>query len=234
MADVPIVNRSMVAAPKNYQLPQGQEILLKAVRAEIDGTAAGGSYLPALQLVSDAGDVMWTAVDTSNAQAAGGTQSVSWFPGLGGQQIALPLPGQILQGYGGAFAAADFSWTGPSFTLLSTGFPSNPNFTKISNTSALWFALNGDFNPAGAPDVLSLCLAIDGALEENIFAHVSTASTIISISWSKIRGLGHTSNAPLAAGAHTFDVKVSSASNAGTKTLLCSTSCDFMVTEFEP
>lgn len=80
MPDVPIVNRTTTAAPKDYTLPQSQEILLKAVRAEFDGTGAATSFLPALQLVSDAGDVMFTAVLTSTSVAAGGSASVSWFP----------------------------------------------------------------------------------------------------------------------------------------------------------
>lgn len=82
MPDVPIVNRASVTAPKDYTLPQSQEIILKAVKADIDGTGAGGTWLPALQLVSNNGDVMWTACDTSSPQAAGGSVTVTWFPGV--------------------------------------------------------------------------------------------------------------------------------------------------------
>lgn len=82
MPDVPIVNRATITAPKDYTLPQSQEILLKSVRADIDGTGAAGSFLPALQLLSSDGLVMWTAVDTSSPQAAGVSASVTWFPGV--------------------------------------------------------------------------------------------------------------------------------------------------------
>lgn len=79
MPDVAIANRNTSAAPKDYVLPYAQEILIKAVTADIDGTSAAGQYLPALQILSDAGDVMWTAVDTSTVIAAGASVSPSWF-----------------------------------------------------------------------------------------------------------------------------------------------------------
>lgn len=82
MADLPIVNRAMVTAPKDYTLPQSQEIILKCVRATIDGSGAAGSFLPALQLVSNNGDVMWTAINASQTVTAGGSVNVTWFPGV--------------------------------------------------------------------------------------------------------------------------------------------------------
>lgn len=88
MADVPIVNRATTTAPKDYTLPQSQEILLRAVRADIDGTGAAGVFLPALQLLSPDGVVMWTAVDPNLSVAAGASASVSWFPGVTSQAIA--------------------------------------------------------------------------------------------------------------------------------------------------
>lgn len=82
MPNTPIVNRQIAAAPKDYTLPQSQEIILNAVHADIDGSAAGSGFLPALQLISNAGDVMWTAIDTNVTVAAGGSASVTWFPGV--------------------------------------------------------------------------------------------------------------------------------------------------------
>lgn len=82
MPDVSIVNSTITAAPKDYAVPGTQELLLKAVRASIDGTAAGSAFLPALQLIDPGGHVMWTAVDRSNPVAGGGTADVSWFPGV--------------------------------------------------------------------------------------------------------------------------------------------------------
>lgn len=102
MPDVPIVNRATAAAPKDYTLPQSQEILIKAVRAEFDGTGAAGPFLPALQLVSNNGDVMFTAVLTSASVAAGGSASVSWFPlkkSIAGAPAPSPNPLGTLWGW---------------------------------------------------------------------------------------------------------------------------------------
>lgn len=88
MPDVSIVNSTITGTPKNYQVPGTQELLVKAVRASIDGSAAASSFLPALQLIDPAGHVMWTAVNTSQTVAAGGTADVSWFPGISkGQSV---------------------------------------------------------------------------------------------------------------------------------------------------
>ena len=82
MADVAIVNRAVISAPKTYTLGANEELALKAVRAVIDGTGAGGSFLPTLQLVAPDETVMWESAPTGSI-AAGGSADVSWFPGLG-------------------------------------------------------------------------------------------------------------------------------------------------------
>lgn len=84
MADDALVSNASVTAPKNYTVPQAQEIVVKAVRASIDGTSASGTFLPALQMIAPNGDVMWTAVDRSNSLAAGASADVTWFPRVGG------------------------------------------------------------------------------------------------------------------------------------------------------
>ena len=95
MPDVGLVANAVVTAPKNYTVPDAQEILLKSVRAAIDGTGAGGSFLPALQLVAPDGTIMWTA--TQSAVAAGGSADCTWFPvggssGGGGTTTGLFWP----------------------------------------------------------------------------------------------------------------------------------------------
>jgi hypothetical protein len=84
MPDVAIVNTTVTTTPTDYTVPGTQEIIVKAVRASIDGSGAASSYLPALQLLDSAGHVMWTAVNTASPVAAGASADVSWFPGLGG------------------------------------------------------------------------------------------------------------------------------------------------------
>lgn len=107
MADISIANRATVPAPNDYVVADAQDLLVKAVRAVINGAAAGGTYLPALQLISPAGDIMWTAVPPSNV-AAGVSVDVSWFPwggGLGQATATTPSGGGGGGGGGGAPAA---------------------------------------------------------------------------------------------------------------------------------
>lgn len=94
MADVAIVSRATVAAPKDYTLAAGEELALKAVRASVDGSGAGGSFLPALQLVAPDGTVMWTACDPANVFAAGASADVTWFPGVTANPFAPNTGGQ--------------------------------------------------------------------------------------------------------------------------------------------
>lgn len=92
MADVPIVSRATVAAPKDYVIPNSQEIAPKAIRAVIDGTGAAGTFIPALQLIAPGGDVMWTALDRNLQLGVGTVASVSWFPRVVGQTVVLGGP----------------------------------------------------------------------------------------------------------------------------------------------
>lgn len=83
MADVSLVARNIAGAPKDYLVPGAQEFILKAVTANVDGSGAAGAFLPALQMINPAGDVMWTAVARSVPVAAGASANISWFPGGG-------------------------------------------------------------------------------------------------------------------------------------------------------
>lgn len=227
---VSISRKGPVSVPYTYTLSTTEAWQPEMVTATFDGTGASGTFVPCLSVYAQDGTLLGRFPAT--AVAPTNTAEVTWAPFL--TQSLQEIPGAILQGYAGQQTVSAFTWTGPSFTLLSSGFPVNNTFTKISPTSALQIHLNGDFTPAGAPDTLSLALIIDGVIEENIFTQVSQAGNIISIAWSKIRGLGNTSEPPLAGGPHTFDVQVSSASNSGTKTFRCNGAADLQVIEFEP
>lgn len=71
------------AAPYAYPVPASLLFNLLAVRAVFDGTSASGPFLPAVQLVSDAGVVM--AQVEGQAVAAGGSADVTFAPFLGEQ-----------------------------------------------------------------------------------------------------------------------------------------------------
>lgn len=83
MADIAIIDPKVAAAPEDYTLPGAQEILLRAVGCTVNGANAGAAFLPALQMLDPSGNVMWTAVNTSQPLAVGGSALVSWFPGGG-------------------------------------------------------------------------------------------------------------------------------------------------------
>lgn len=90
MSDVSIRQTAVTAAPLDYKVPGAQEILPKAVSANMDGTSALVPWFPCLQLLDPAGNVMFSAVAPSS-QAAGASADVTWFPGL----ISLASQAQV-------------------------------------------------------------------------------------------------------------------------------------------
>ena len=97
-----------VAAPAAWVLPDSVVLELEATRAIFDGSGATVSFLPTFDVISDAGDVVYSA-PVAAAIAAGGSADVSWFPwrrGLAGSvQPKPPNPLGVL------FAWYDFADT---------------------------------------------------------------------------------------------------------------------------
>lgn len=81
MADVAVLAPASGAVPRDYTVPGAQEILPKAVSAQMDGSAAGSPWFPCLQVLDPGGHVMFTAI-AGAAIAAGASADVSWFPGV--------------------------------------------------------------------------------------------------------------------------------------------------------
>lgn len=77
-ATIQISGLGSSSAPLDYKLSGEQEFYLAAVRAIFDGTGAAGSFLPAVQLLSPAGTVMWQTEGTT--VLAGGSADASFFP----------------------------------------------------------------------------------------------------------------------------------------------------------
>lgn len=133
MADISIVAAAVAPAPQDYTLPGAQELLLRAVGCTINGSAAAGAFIPALQLVDPAGHVMFTAANTSKPVAAGGTALVSWFPG-GGVDNA---------GSGGGSSGGISSLASPTGTLL-VGSPTGPAATVDMPVTGVGAGTYGD------------------------------------------------------------------------------------------
>lgn len=81
MADVQLLSSDVDAAPKEYTLPAGQELVLKALYAEYDGSGAGAAWLPTVQIVSDSGHVA-ASIPMDASVAAAASVVATWGPFL--------------------------------------------------------------------------------------------------------------------------------------------------------
>lgn len=81
MADVQIVAAASSAAPKDYDIPQTNDLQLIECYAEYDGSSASTEYLPALEIISDSGHTVGIHpfIGSTNP-AAGASVTASWFP----------------------------------------------------------------------------------------------------------------------------------------------------------
>lgn len=124
MADIALLAPGVSDAPEGYQIPGAQEIIVKAVTANYDGTNAAGDFVPTLQVIAPNGSIL-ASCPTSITVAAGGTADVSWFPRSG---VASSSPGggitEIESADGSVTISSPF---GPT-TDLSVNFPPPPVF----------------------------------------------------------------------------------------------------------
>jgi len=133
-ADVQILGTGSKAAPLDYVLPSGSELVLKAVRADFNGAGAASAFLPALEIISDAGHSVGV-YPTDVAVAAGGSASVSFAPFLRNAAAAATstsLPSAVIDQLVDPFA--------------DTGF----NLTAISMNSAHFFTNDATVFDVGA------------------------------------------------------------------------------------
>lgn len=82
MADIALLAPGVSDAPEGYQVPGAQEIIIKAVTANYDGSSAAGSFIPTLQVIAPNGAIL-ASCPTSTAVVAGASADVSWFPRSG-------------------------------------------------------------------------------------------------------------------------------------------------------
>ena len=175
MADVAIVNRATVTAPKDYTLASNEELVLKAVRALVDGTGAGGSFIPVLQLVAPDGTVMWQGFPGVTV-AAGGSVDVSWFPAVTSEEEAATVAGVtteqlFLDSPTGSVTAS---------TVLVSG---QPYIIVVQGTYSIWNEAidvgtpNADaMFPGSTAGRVSTQVGLDA---ESIFAHPHDATVTI-------------------------------------------------------
>lgn len=79
--DTPILAAGIAAAPVDYTVPNAQELVLLSVNADFDGSATASSYVPVVEILSDAGVVI-ARCPASQFVSAAGSAEVTWAPFL--------------------------------------------------------------------------------------------------------------------------------------------------------
>jgi len=138
MGDVQYQPLGTAAAPSDWVLPTGADIIPKAIFAHFDGSGAAGSYLPTLTILSDAGTTV-ASIPMDASVAAGSSVEATWAPFLGAK--------------GGGVASTD--WGKPSVGVTRAAAQSVNNNT---DTVISWDTVNSDPNGmfnAGTPTRLT-------------------------------------------------------------------------------
>jgi len=155
VATEPVVSTSVVAAPKDYDIPQAQEILLLSVEAEFMDNGAAVDWLPAVQVLDNNGNVLATAADQGVKVTAGDDASVTWFPGVKHAAAAAPAGSSFVPICAGrlthsqtvnAGATKDIAWDTVTIPANSAGDFTWSNVTPsrigVTHTGTLLYALS--------------------------------------------------------------------------------------------
>ena len=81
MADTQTLSLAAQTTPADYVLAATQQLTLGAIHAHFDGSGAGGSYVPTLDIISDSGHTV-LSVPQDTTIAAGSNAESSWAPFL--------------------------------------------------------------------------------------------------------------------------------------------------------
>ena len=129
MADAVISAPAVQSTPAGYQVPAAQEIIVRSVRAVVNGTGAAGAFLPTLRLRAPSGVIVWQA-PTSATVAAGASADVSWFP-----RVAAAAAASTAATTSWAYIrrTASFSATGNALTQI------NPDIANFYTTDTASF-----------------------------------------------------------------------------------------------
>lgn len=161
MADKTILVAGTVPCPADWTVPATADLEPKIVKATFDGAAAAGSFLPALIVLSDAGlEVARVPVAAADVVAAGGSATVTWFPGgsVGGAggaagafvgcRVTQPL-GQLLA----SSAPTDMTWSAVGFDTDGMTDLTHENHRITCRTAGYyWVGVSADFGPNNTGD----------------------------------------------------------------------------------
>lgn len=129
MAETQVLGWGTQSAPAERVTKDAERFTLLAVNATFDGTAAASSFLPCVEVISDAGEVV-ARCPTDSAVAAGGSAEVTFAPFLRGTASSGPAPTTILQEF-----LADLS--GPFGTLVNPGATALAPWSHLGGSTLL-------------------------------------------------------------------------------------------------
>ena len=122
MADVQYHPLGTLSAPADWPVPKSVELAPKSVFAHFDGTNAAGSYLPTLQIISDAGTVA-AEIPVSSEVAAGDSADVTFAPFLRASGVPLGTGAPVIAVASGSASVAPNTFTVIPFNYLATNSP---------------------------------------------------------------------------------------------------------------
>lgn len=85
--DQQVLVTGVESAPASFRIPGSGQIRPKTIYAKYIGAGVGSSYIPALKITSDGGELIGI-YPAFGAVAAGASANVTWFPGL--EELAAP------------------------------------------------------------------------------------------------------------------------------------------------
>ena len=137
MPDSQIISAGTASVPESYTVPANQEILIKTVSAQINGSGAGGNFVPVLEIDNGGAAGPWQfPLDTTIT--AGASVDVTWFPGGrvtgavagGGIQFDTDNVGGYLQVEATGTVAQSFSQP------TGDGYEDATNFSQAFNSAS--------------------------------------------------------------------------------------------------
>lgn len=164
-----------VSTPASWTLPASLEIQLEAVFAHFDGSGAAGSYLPTVEIVSDAGDTV-VEIPQDSAVAAGSSVEGSWAPFLRAASTGI-TPGSGVPPFP---AIDDYVFNHTNTTVTGVGFNSQANLIIQGNAVLLdgatrvkieFFAPTSEVQGGNIQQAIGFSLW-DGATNKGVIAYV--------------------------------------------------------------
>lgn len=149
---IPVQGLGTSAAPLTYNVAVGDEFDLMAAFASFDGTGAGSSWVPALQVLAPSGAVMVSTIGAT--VAAGGSADVTFAPFLENDASATSSGG-------GVPSVATFHRTGGAHILtVPAGATVNLSWPQVSLPSD--GSITGPFTGNVFVQFNTACMTLEG------------------------------------------------------------------------